>query len=68
MGVLEQDGKVEQFREAIRMVVVASIGPTASERLRHFDWSVDFEPAHPKMGISVKEVSEQASRILDRKR
>jgi hypothetical protein len=29
---------------------------------------VDFEPSHPKMGILVKEASEQASSILDRKR
>ena len=68
MRVLEQDGKVHLFREALRKIVVASIGPTASERLHHHDWPVDFEPSHPRMGILVKEVSEQASSILDRKR
>jgi uroporphyrinogen-III synthase len=68
MQVLEQDGKVESFRVALEKIVVASIGPTASEWLRHHDWPVDFEPSHPKMGILVKEVSEQASSILERKR
>jgi uroporphyrinogen-III synthase len=68
MQVLEQDGKVEVFRAALEKTVVASIGPTASERLRHHHWPVDFEPSHPKMGILVKEVSEQAPSILDRKR
>lgn len=68
MQVLEQDGKVEAFRVALQKMVVASIGPTASERLRYHDWPVDFEPSHPKMGILVKEVSEQASSISDRKR
>ena len=68
MQVLEQDGKVERFRAALEKLIVASIGPTASERLRHHDWPVDFEPSHPKMGILVKEVSEQASSILDRRR
>jgi uroporphyrinogen-III synthase len=68
MRVLEQDGKMESFRAAVKKMVVASIGPTASERLRHHDWPVDFEPSHPKMGILVKEVSEQATRILNRKR
>lgn len=68
MKVLEQSGKVEQFRVALTKMVVASIGPTASERLHHHGWPVDFEPSHPKMGILVKEVSEQASSILDRKR
>ena len=66
--VLEQDGKVEQFRAALEKLVVASIGPTASERLHHHGWPVDAEPSHPKMGILVKEMSEQASSILDRKR
>jgi len=67
MQVLEQDGKVEPFRSALTKMVVASIGPTASERLRHHRWPVDFEPSHPKMGVLVKEVSERASSILNRK-
>lgn len=66
--VLAQDGKLQPFREALGKIVVASIGPTASERLRHHNWPIDFEPSHPKMGVLVKEVSEQASKILDRKR
>jgi uroporphyrinogen-III synthase len=68
MRVLEQDEKAEQFRAALTRLAVASIGPTASERLRHYGWPVDFEPSHPKMGILVKEVAEQASSILNRKR
>lgn len=68
MQVLEQDGKVEQYRAALTKMVVASIGPTTSERLRHYDWPVDFEPSHPKMGVLVKEVSERASSVLDQKR
>ncbi len=68
MQVVEQDGQVEQFRATLDKLVIASIGPTASERLRHHGWPVDFEPSHPKMGILVKEVSEQASSMLDRKR
>jgi len=66
--VLKQDEKVEPFCAALVKIVVASIGPTTSERLRHHGWPVDLEPSHPKMGILVKEVSEQASSILDRKR
>jgi uroporphyrinogen-III synthase len=68
MRLLEQDGKVEQFRAALGKMVVASIGPTASERLRHHHWPVDFEPSHPKMGVLVKETSERASSILGRQR
>lgn len=68
MRVLEQDGKVEPFRAALAKMVVASIGPTASERLRHHGWPVDFEPSHPKMGMLVKEVSEQVIQLTESKR
>ena len=67
MQLLEREGKAERFKEACARVVVASIGPTASERLREYDLPVDLEPTHPKMGILVKEASEQAAAILDRK-
>ncbi len=67
MQVLEKDGKVEPFRTALKKMVVASIGPTASERLRQHEWPIDLEPSHPKMGILVKETSEQTHEFLDRK-
>lgn len=67
MQVLERDGKVARFRAALKKMVVASIGPTASERLRHHEWPIDFEPSHSKMGILVKETSEQAHRLLKAK-
>jgi uroporphyrinogen-III synthase len=68
MQVLGKDGKVGPFRAALKNMVVASIGPTASERLRQHDWPIDLEPSHPKMGVLVKECGEQASRILLSKR
>ena len=64
MQVLEQDGKVEPFCAALRKMVVASIGPTASERLRQYDWPIDLEPSHGKMGALVKECAEQAHLLL----
>jgi uroporphyrinogen-III synthase len=67
MEVLEKDGKVQPFRAAIKKLVVASIGPTASERLRHHDLPIDFEPSHAKMGVLVKETSEQAHALLHQK-
>jgi uroporphyrinogen-III synthase len=64
MQVLEKDGNVEPFRAALKKMAIASIGPTASERLRHHEWPIDLEPSHPKMGILVKETSEQVHSIL----
>lgn len=68
MQVLERDGKVKPFQAALKRTVVASIGPTASERLRSHGWPVDLEPSHPKMGVLVKEASEAARSLLERKR
>lgn len=59
MQLAAQDEKTELFREWCKKIVVASIGPTASEGLKHYDLPVDFEPSHPKMGVLVKELSEQ---------
>lgn len=67
MQLVEQAGKTRQFKEACRKVIVGSIGPTASERLKHYDLPVDFEPSHPKMGILVKELSEQVHALRQSK-
>ena len=55
------------FRDAMEKTMVASIGPITSQRLRHHHFPVDFEPSHAKMGILVKEASEQAREILAHK-
>lgn len=68
MQVVEQEGNTAQFKTICRQLVVASIGPTAGERIRSHGLPVDFEPSHGKMGILVKETSEQAHRLLDAKR
>ncbi len=68
MQLAEQEGRTVPFKEACSTLVVASIGPTASERIRSHGLSVDFEPSHGKMGILVKETSEQAQIILRSKR
>ena len=66
--LLEQEGATAQFKGACKKMVVASIGPTASERLRHYDLPIDFEPTHSKMGVLVKEASERAHALLIPKR
>ncbi len=67
MQLLEQDGTVSQFTEACTRMVVASIGPTASERLHYYHLPVDFAPSHSKMGILVNEASAQAQALLRQK-
>ena len=68
MQIVEQEGTTAQFRATCRKLVVASIGPTASERIRSHGLTVDFEPSHGKMGILVKETSEQVHQLSEAKR
>ncbi len=68
MQMLTMDNQVERFRQAMEKMVVASVGPVASERLHSYDLPVDLEPSHPKMGILIKEMSERASGLLQKKR
>lgn len=64
LQVAEREGKAAAFKNACRRMVVASIGPTASERLRSHGLPIDLEPSHPKMGILVKETAEQVHSLM----
>ena len=48
-------GLKDRWLEAAAQTRIASIGPTASERIREFGLHVDFEPSHPHMGHLVRE-------------
>jgi uroporphyrinogen-III synthase len=68
LQVLTHTSRQDRFRQALSRLMVASIGPTATERLRSYGFPVDLEPSHPKMGILVKESAERATEILQNKR
>jgi uroporphyrinogen-III synthase len=56
------------LRLALSRMVVASIGPTTSERLRECGIAPDMEPTHPKMGYLVSEAAQRSAEILRQKR
>ncbi len=58
----------EPMLQALRRMLIASIGPTTTETLEEFGLTPDITPSHPKMGFLVKETSDQAAAILQRKR
>ncbi len=58
----------DAVRRALARMVVASIGPTTSERLREHGIAPDLEPTHPKMGYLVNEAAQRSAEILQRKR
>ena len=55
-------------RRALSRMLVASIGPTTSDRLRDLGIAPDLEPAHPKMGYLVSEAAQRSAPILRQKR
>jgi uroporphyrinogen-III synthase len=66
--LLNRNHALELFRLALNRVMVASIGTITSQQLRAYDFPIDFEPSHSKMGILVKEASLKAQDILQHKR
>ena len=65
--VLEIADRMEQKDEwlaAARKCVVASIGPTASERIVECGLPVDFQPERPHMGHLVREAMQAAPELL----
>jgi len=60
-------GLEKLFLAALTRIVVASIGPIASETLRENGVAVDLEPSHPKMGFLVKEAAERSADLIQLK-
>ncbi len=58
----------DKLRHALARMLVASIGPTTSERLREHGINPDLEPSHPKMGFLVSEAAQHSSEILQKKK
>ena len=68
LKMLPEESDRKRLHQAMTQMVIGSIGQITSARLRDHNFGVDFEPSHPKMGILVKEASQQAKEILKVKR
>lgn len=58
----------EQIRLAMESMVIGSIGPTTSERLRDAGLHIDFEPETPKMGHLVTAAAKCSLELVQRRR
>jgi uroporphyrinogen-III synthase len=58
----------EAVRRAFSRILIASIGPVTSDRLRETGLLPDLEPPHPKMGYLVTETSQRCAALLRQKR
>ncbi len=56
-----------ELRKSLRRVVIASIGPTTSQRLRESALAIDLESSYGKMGHLVRETAQQATQLVQRK-
>lgn len=57
----------EDFTCGMAKIMLASIGPTATEAVQMTGFQVDFEPSHPKMGHLVKESLERFAEFLSKR-
>lgn len=64
LQIADSIGMRDEWLQAASRCVVASIGPTASERIREFGLPVDLEPSHPHMGHLVREAVSAAPELL----
>lgn len=67
LAIAEQTGQGQQWLQAARKMIVASIGPTATETLEAGGLPVDLQPSHPKMGPLVREALLAAPGLLAKK-
>ena len=65
LEVADRMGQKDEWLAAARKCVVASIGPTASERIVECGLPVDVQPEHPHMGHLVRESLEAAPGLLE---
>jgi len=68
MEVADSMGQSNAIRDALRRMVVASIGPTCTEELRNQGIAADLEASHPKMGFLVREAAARSPDLLRSKR
>lgn len=66
--IAERMGYTEALYEGFRSTVIASIGPSTTEGLSMYRLAPDFEPSQSKMGFLIKEIAENAERLLEQKR
>ncbi len=60
LRVADQLKLAAQLRQGMAQTMIASIGPTTSETLQEFDFRVDVEPEHSRMGHLVAAAAERA--------
>jgi uroporphyrinogen-III synthase len=61
-------GYTDALSEGFRSTLIGSIGPSTTEGLSLYRLAPDFEPSRSKMGFLIKEIAENAEKLLEQKR
>lgn len=64
----ERMGYTDALYEGFRSTLIGSIGPSTTEGLNMYRLTPDFEPSQSKMGFLIKEIAENAEKLLRQKR
>lgn len=67
MSLARKEGKAQEFRQAMRRMVIASVGHSCSDMLRAYGLPVDLEPERPMMGALVAKAAEESHRVMEEK-
>lgn len=65
--IAEKKALQREVTAALNRIAIGSIGPVTSGELRQHGIQVDLEPSHPRMGLLVREMGEQAGALLQKK-
>jgi len=68
LRVASEHGLEKPLGEALKKVVLSSVGPISSESLADCGFTVDFEPSHSKMGHLISETAARAEDLIREKR
>jgi len=66
--IADRMGYTEALYEGFRSTLIGSIGPSTTEGLAMYRLNPDYEPTQSKMGFLIKEISERAAELLEKKR
>lgn len=64
----ERMGYTEALYEGFSSTVIGSIGPSTTEGLSMYRLTPDFEPSQSKMGFLIKELADNAEKLIEQKR
>ncbi len=64
MRFASEEGVEPLLKQALKRVVVASIGPLTTDALVRQGVAVDHEASHPKMGVLVEEAAQRSAELI----